>query len=88
MLKTIGRMMRLFASVLVLVSPAAFGAGEDDVPVAKGAPDKARQRLYSGGRDEQDLEVQATLPQATRTADGSAYGTSEAAGADEAVDQD
>ncbi len=79
----VGLVMTVF-----VVAPAAVAAPEDDVPVTRGAPDKARQRLYAGGRDEQELEVQAALPQTSRTADGSAYGTSEAAGADEAVDQD
>lgn len=49
--------------------PAATAADKKDpTPVAQ----KARYRLYSGGQDEQDLQVQANLPQPQRYADGQA----------------
>ncbi len=39
---------------------------------AKSTVEKARYRLYSGGQDEQDLQVQANLPQPQRYNDGQA----------------
>lgn len=36
-----------------------------------GAADKAKRRNYVGARDEGRLEIQASLPQPTRNADGS-----------------
>jgi hypothetical protein len=41
---------------------------KDTTPVAQ----KAKFRLYSGGQDEQDLQVQANLPQPQRYSDGQA----------------
>ncbi len=45
--------------------PAALDK-KDMTPVAQ----KAKFRLYSGGQDEQDLQVQANLPQPQRYSDG------------------
>ena len=48
--------------------PAAVADKKDSTPVAQ----KARYRLYSGGQDEQDLQVQTNLPQPQRYSDGQA----------------
>lgn len=50
----------------------ALGAEEDDdasFGSVKSAPDKARRRLYPGGRDEEELTVQASLPMPVRSPD-------------------
>lgn len=60
-----------------IAAPVGFARAEDDdedfgtATVRSGPLDRARHRLYPGGRDEQDLTVQATLPQPSRSPDGS-----------------
>jgi hypothetical protein len=58
----------------LLVANSTWAQQDDDEPVAK-APanvDRARRKMYLGGRDEQDLKVQPTLPQPSRYPDGAA----------------
>lgn len=42
------------------------GAQADDTDEARIAAEKAKRRKYPGGRDEQELTVQAVLPATTR----------------------
>lgn len=43
---------------------------EEDVPVARSTKgSKTQSRAYPGGRDDQDLEVQPSLPQPARNVD-------------------
>lgn len=68
--------MRLLLAVVLVgflgsVNPV-WGAEDDDdasFGAVKSAPDKARRRLYLGGRDEEDLSVQASLPMPVRSPD-------------------
>jgi len=65
------------ALLIGIAAPTGFVRAEDDdedfgtTAVKSGPLDRARHRLYPGGRDEQDLTVQATLPQPSRSPDGS-----------------
>jgi hypothetical protein len=64
-----------FLSALSGVSvPDTVWAQDDDDEVFQSlnrtSVEKARQRLYVGARDEQNLEVQPSLPQPSRSPDG------------------
>ncbi len=67
----------LFALSL-LGSHGAWASDDDEVFQSSGRSaaaaaelEKSKRRAYVGARDEQRLEVQASLPQPTRNADGS-----------------
>jgi hypothetical protein len=68
-----------------LLSLSAFSliarADEDDdfMEVSHRTQDTSRKRAYAGSRDEQGLEIQAALPQPTRSQDGSAVLTDDGA---------
>lgn len=64
----------MVALILVLfslpLSPALGADDDDDEPaVTSTTVDKAKRRLYVGGRDEEELTVQASLPQPVRSPD-------------------
>lgn len=67
------RLTIAMALVLAAAVPAqAAFDDDDDYPqtVMRSQPDRARHKMYLGGRDEQDLEVQPALAQPTRQPDG------------------
>ena len=71
---TVISLSALTAAVALSAAPAgAAFEDEDDYPqaVLKSPADKARHKMYLGGRDEQDLEVQPALAQPSRQPDGS-----------------
>lgn len=49
----------------VVVTPFAYAQNEESEE-ARQAAEKAKRRRYPGGRDEQELTVQAVLPVTTR----------------------
>jgi hypothetical protein len=59
-------MMRLILAVLVLVFAGSAFAQNDETEEARLNAEKAKRRHYAGGKDEQELTVQAVLPQPTR----------------------
>ncbi len=64
----------LFAVLGMVASPGFAWAQDDDDEIFQSlnrtSVEKARQRLYVGARDEQNLEVQPSLPQPSRSPDG------------------
>lgn len=67
----LGGVMILRLLLLGLVLGASFPVFafelDDEASVELLVTDKAQQRLYPGGRDEQDLQVQPSLPTPSRT---------------------
>ena len=66
-------LMMILTNLLVGANAFAFGDDfEEEEPVRQvtSLPDQAGRRGYAGGRDEQSLEVQATLPVPSRSIDG------------------
>ena len=62
--------LALFLLVAVGNALAAQAADdEDDLAAPTHTLEKAKHHFYPGGRDEDDLVVQATLPQPTRSPD-------------------
>jgi hypothetical protein len=62
-------------TLLVLATASFAHADEDDdfmEVTHHSSLDTSHRRSYPGARDEQSLEIQAALPQPTRSADGSA----------------
>lgn len=61
------------ATLAVALAPAGARAADDDDETStvapKGPADKVRRKHYPGGRDEEDLTVQASLPQPVRSPD-------------------
>lgn len=66
--------MKYFAVIILVVSGFAFADDESREPAAVHVTDKAQLRQYPGGRDEQDIKVQSSLPQPPKNIDGSAVG--------------
>ena len=65
----------LLMAACVLTGSMAFAAVNDfdeeaPLTVAAGTPDKPGHRNYAGGRDDQNLEVQAAIPVPTRSLEG------------------
>lgn len=58
-------------SLMGFMSSAWAGESEDDAAFGsvRSSQDKAHRRAYAGGRDEEDLTVQASLPQPVRSPD-------------------
>ncbi len=52
-----------------------FDEDDTETTVAPVKQNRATLRLYNGGRDEQELRVQATLPAPTKSADGLSHET-------------
>lgn len=63
---------KLFISTLVvLASVSSFGFDvNDEESNSETLSDRAQIRMYPGGKDEQDLKVQPTLPLPSRTLEG------------------
>jgi hypothetical protein len=55
---------------------AGEASDEDDEVQSLPSADRAKRHLYPGGRDEQELTVQATLPQPTRNPESQGQTTS------------
>jgi hypothetical protein len=64
-----------------------FDSEESRLTVVRAAPNKARHRLYPGGRDEEELQVQASLPMPSRNPDGLTQSVTDSA-ASGSVDRD
>ena len=64
--------MRVKVSLIIILASLAFSFGVhalsqgEESDEARVAAEKAKHRKYPGGRDEQELTVQAALPQSTR----------------------
>ncbi len=58
-------LVRVLMMALVLISVSSAFA-QDDSEEARQNAEKAKRRHYAGGKDEQELTVQATLPSPTR----------------------
>jgi hypothetical protein len=74
-----GKKASLLAAGLFLLVMAAgadarsaedFDSDESRFSMVKAPPNKARHRLYPGGRDEEELQVQVSLPMPSRNPDG------------------
>jgi hypothetical protein len=81
-------------SLLILMGGGAslqamedFDSEESRLTVVRAAPNKARHRLYPGGRDEEELQVQSSLPLPSRNPDGLTQSVTDAAAAG-SVDRD
>lgn len=60
-------LIRVLALVLVLVSVVGSAFAQmDETEEARLSAEKAKRRHYAGGKDEQELTVQAVLPVPTR----------------------
>jgi len=72
-------LVSFFCLAMSFINPSVTWATDDDeVFYSSGRSaavaaelEKSRRRAYVGARDEQRLEIQASLPQPTRKADGS-----------------
>jgi hypothetical protein len=72
--------VKMIALVLMLLGVGQAWAQEfDEEPPtrSKASVDRAQPRAYPGGRDEQELDVQPSLPQPTRSLDATASPTGE-----------
>jgi hypothetical protein len=64
------RVILVLSLLTSLAASAAANRDDDDGPQPSLlATDRTKARAYPGGHDEQDLTVQATLPQPTRALD-------------------
>lgn len=59
----------LVLSLALLLAAPAFAQEDLGVSIADGSDQKVKRRAYPGGRDEEDLKVQASLPQPSRDPD-------------------
>lgn len=63
-------MLKMIFLVLTLICGVdVFAADYFSSDVSLSEIEKARKRVYAGGRDEEDLKVLATLPEAIRKSD-------------------
>lgn len=64
-----------FALVITPVFTSQSWAGDEDrSPAAARANEKAQLKQYAGGKDEQEIKVQANLPQPPKNVDGPSLG--------------
>ncbi len=73
--------MKVFIFLTAQIFSLALFAAEELAPVEQREPaavhlvvDQAKLRQYAGGRDEQDIKIQPSLPQPTKNIDGSPTG--------------
>jgi hypothetical protein len=57
-----------------LVSITAWAGDEDRSPAEARANEKAQLKQYAGGKDEQEIKVQPSLPQPPKNIDGPSLG--------------
>ncbi|MES2966048.1 MAG: hypothetical protein V4760_19355 [Bdellovibrionota bacterium] len=74
---SIRHFFKIFAFSFVSASIAFAQSDELGVSIADGPDEqKSKRRAYAGGRDEEDLKVQTSLPQPSRDPDMRAAATS------------
>jgi hypothetical protein len=63
-----------FTLMISLVALESRASDEDRSPAAARANEKAQLKQYAGGKDEQEIKVQVSLPQPPKNVDGPSLG--------------